>query len=353
MYERTIILTEDKRLEQFIKHLFRSKKREIETILPLLTSLVSIKNDIHKIGNTVNIRGEFGYFIKNYGFPYMLIMDYQIDFSLPLQNDPDKRKLVRTFLLAYALLAHGKGFENAHANIVFIITKDQHSTMLQFIKNPALLFGQIRTKDQRINAIIDSFVKNREKTRKYFKISYIFKPTDGKYAAEMDRLEKIMETYDKIIESIPEPETIKPSTQMISEDLPSADVICRAALEKIIINGEARPIDEKEKTKYLEKNVHIIGAATQLTMPQVKDRIIATFKAMAKINPFKKDERIFIILPDSSIIDGSFAISIGTFLAKELSEYTRVSVDIGKSNLDKLKRSQGFFAIEDFIIKNL
>ncbi len=353
MYERTIILTKDKRLEQFIKHLFRSKKREIETILPLLTSLDSIKNDIHKIGNTVNVRGEFGYFIKNYGFPYMLIIDYQVDFSLPLQNDPDKRKLVRTFLLAYALLAHGKGFENAHANIVFIITREQLCTVTQFITNPILLLGQIHTKDHRINAIIDSFVKNREKAKKYFKISYIFKPADGKYAAEIDRLEKIMEMYDKIIESIPEPEPKKTGTEMISEDLPPADVICRASLEKIIINGEARPIGEEEKIKYLEKNIHIIGAATQLTMPQVKDRIISTFNTIVKINPFKKDERIFIILPESSIIDGSFAVSMGTFLTKELSEYTGISVNIGKSNFDKLRKSQGFFAIENFIIKNL
>ena len=69
----------------------------------------------------MNLRGEFSYFVKTYGFPYMLIMDYQIDFSLSIYNDPDKRKLVRTFLLAFTLLANSKGFENATANIVFII----------------------------------------------------------------------------------------------------------------------------------------------------------------------------------------------------------------------------------------
>jgi len=354
MYKKTIILTQDKRFEHFIKNLFRTKKMNFETALPLLTNIEAIREDIHKVGTTVNIRGVFGHFIKNYGFPFMFIMDYQVDFSLPLQHDPDKRKLVRTFLLAYALLAYSKGFENGVANIVFIIEKSQFSTVSQFAKNPTLLLEQIRTRDDRINAIINSFVKNRERAKAFFKLFYIFRPEDGKYAVEIERLEKIIEIFTRHIDSVQQTvEEKRPSTEMITGDLKPADVICRAAVEKLIVNGELRNMSEEEKNTYLEKNIHILGAATQKTLPEVKDRIISTFNVMSKVNPFKKEERIFIKVPDSSLLDGSFAISMGTFLVKELAEYTGISIDIGSLNLEKLKNSQGYFAIEDFIIKNL
>ena len=73
--------------------------KEIETELPLLSDLYAIKNDIHRNKNTVNKRGEFKSFVKEYSLPYMMIIDYQIDFGLSSNDDPDHRKLVRTFLL--------------------------------------------------------------------------------------------------------------------------------------------------------------------------------------------------------------------------------------------------------------
>jgi hypothetical protein len=358
MYEKSIILTRDKRLEHFIKNLLRNKKKSFETTLPLLTDMEAIREDIQKIGTTQNVRREFGFFIKGNGFPYMFVMDYQADFSLPFQNDPDKRKLVRTFMLAYALLAHGKGFESAVSNIVFIIEKESFPDVSRFVTNPASLLEQIRTRDDRINAIIDSFVKNREKANDFYRLSYIFKPLNGKYSTEIDRLEEISETFNQNIASRKTEEALerpqeKRATEMIEEDVEPADIICRATLEKVIVNGEVRDIRADEKNSYLEKNIHIIGAATQRTLPTVKERIIDTFNLMAKLNPFKKDERIFIKIPDSSKVDGAFAISMGSFLAKELAEYEGISLEVGSSILEKLKNSEGYFAVEDFIIKNL
>lgn len=353
MYKKTVILTQNKRLEQKIKLMIRTKKKELETELPLLSDINKIKNDIHLNQNTVNLRGEFSYFVKTYGFPFMLIMDYQIDFSLSIYNDPDKRKLVRTFLLAFTLLANSKGFENATANIVFIINKNQLATVSNFVKSPGLLLEQIRTKDERINAIIDSFISEKDKVKRFFKISYIFEPEDGRYAQEIERLEKIIDIFDKIIESLPEPEKKSAKMEMITEEAEPADVICRATIEKLLINGEINQITEEGKKQYLEKNIHIVGAVTQRTVTTVKDRLNATFTAMGKINPLKKDERIFINIPDTTVIDGSFAISIGTFLSQELSEFSGISLNVGRSNHDKLKGSDGYFAIEDYIIKNL
>ena len=352
MYKKSIILIQDKRFEQFIKLLMRKKKKEIETGLPLLSDLYAIKNDLHQNKNTINIRGEFGSFVKEYGLPYMMIIDYQIDFGLSSNDDPDHRKLVRTFLLAYTILANAKGFDNATANIVFIADKKLSSTMQQYVKYPLFLLDQIRTKDDRINAIIDSFAANKEKVKHFFKISYIFKPDKGDYVKELERLEKIIDAYDKITAPKPETETEQPE-EMISDDVNPADVICRATIEKIIINGEVNQISADQKNQYLEKNIHLMGALTVKTLPAVRERILSTFTTLAKINPFRKDEKIFIHVPDTSLIDGSFASSMGTFLTTVLSEYTGISINIGKTNFHKVKKSAGYIAIKDFIIKNL
>lgn len=353
MYKKSILLVQNKRLEKFIKQLLHRKEKDLETSLPLLSDINALKNELQRNKNTINLRGEFGYFVKEHGLPFIMIIDYQVDFGLSIFEDPDKRKLVRTFLLSFTLLANAKGFQNASANIVFVINKNQASTMSQFSKYPSFLLEQIRTKDDRVNKIIDSFSADRNKVKSFFKISYIFKPEEGKYAAELERLEKIIDIYDKIADEKLKMMVDKPKTEMVSEDMEPANVICRAAMEKLIINGELGPLSADAKDQYIEKNIHIEGAVTTKTLTVVKDRLLSTFQSMVKINPFKKNEKIFINIPDTSVIDGSFASIMGSFLSSALSEYKGISINMGKENSGKLKNSDGYIAIKDYVLKNL
>jgi hypothetical protein len=238
--------------------LLRKKKREIESDLPLLTDLESIRNDIVRNKNTFNIRGEFEYFIKEYGLPYMMIIDYQTELSVPGITEPDNRKLLKTFILAFTILAEVKGYDSDTANLVLIIEKKHETTIQQFAKYPLFILDQIRSGDDRINAIIDAFASDREKVNNFFKIFYILQPADGNYAAEIERLEKIMLVCDKLI---PRHEMKEPdgNVEMLTDDFEPADVICRATLEKIIVNGELKPITDEQKSLYIEKNIHIHG----------------------------------------------------------------------------------------------
>jgi hypothetical protein len=355
MYAKSILITQDKRLESYIRQLLRRLKMDIETAYPLLSDLDSIRYDLMKNRITVNIRGEFAQFIKENGFPVVTIIDYIIDLGLSEKEDPDQRKLLRTFLLAFTLLANAKGFENAKANIVFVIPKRLRTIMSNFVENPSFLLDEVRTKDERINVIIDTFAAKKEKVKDYFRLSYIFRPDDGRYLEEMEKLEETLKGFAETTAEAVESEKSKSavSTPMIKDDLEPARVLCRASSEKIIMDGELVPTTEEQRRKYIEKNIHLEGAITQKTITAVKDRILTTFSSMAKINPFKKDEKVFIIVPDSSIIDGSFAGVMGTFLSSAFPEYTGISLNMGKENCEKAKNSQGYVAIKDYIIKNL
>ncbi len=265
MYTKTIILMQDKRYEKFIKLMLKKKNRAVETDLTLLSDMDSVKNDIYKNRNTINIRGEFGHFVKQHGLPYMMIIDYMIDFGFPDFAGTDDRKLAQTFILSYTILAQAKGYDNGSANIVFIVNKKNESTIKQFAKYPLFLLDQIRTKDERVNSIIDSFAIDKERVKGFFKIAYILQPDDGKYADELERLERIMVVYDKIISSKPQIEA-EETVEMVSDDAEPADVICRATIEKIITNGELKPISVDQKNQYVEKNVHLMGAVTMKTI---------------------------------------------------------------------------------------
>jgi hypothetical protein len=207
--------------------------------------------------------------------------------------------------------------------------------------------------DDRVNSIIDSFAADRNRVKNFFKITYIFNPVEGKYAPEIERLDNIVDTFDKIVAAKQKIVKKKTATAMISDTLKPAEVICRATLEKIIHNGELDEIREEEKKLYIEKNIHLEGALTSKTLSVVNKRIVATLQAMSKINPLKKDEKIFINIPDSSVIDGSFASVMGTFLSKSLVEFKGISINLGKINSEKVENSEGYIAIKDYIIKNL
>ena len=234
MYAKSLLITQDKRLESYIRQLLRRLKMEIEIGYPLLSNLDSIRYDLMKNRITVNIRGEFAQFIKENGFPAVTIIDYIIDLGLSEKEDPDQRKLLRTFLLAFTLLANAKGFANARANIVFVIPKRLKTIMNNFVENPSFLLDEIRTKDERVNVIIDTFAANKEKVKDYFRFSYIFRPDDGKYLEEMEKLEETLKRYAETAEAVKSVETKPPvSTPLIGDDLVPARVLCRASIQKI------------------------------------------------------------------------------------------------------------------------
>jgi hypothetical protein len=353
MYQKSILLTQDRRLEQFIKILLRTKKKEVEADFPLLSDIKALRSDIQQYRNTLNLRGEFGSFIKSFGFPYMIIMDYLIDFGLPQSLDPDKRKLLRTFLIAFTILANGKGFDSATSNIVFIIDKKDQRAVSEFIQDPALILEQIQTQDARVNAIIYSFTKDRERVKRFYNLSYIFRPVEGNYNKEMETLDKNIDQVDAVLNQKDKKQSTSASSAMITEDVKPAEVICRATIERIIVNGEVKDISDEERERYEEKNIYLIGAVTVKTIKTVNERIVQTIKAMNKINPFKKEERIFINIPDTTLIDGSFASSMGSFLNGELRAYKGISLNMGEKNCGKVSSSQGFIAIRDYLIKNL
>jgi hypothetical protein len=354
MYKKSLIIIEDKRTAQYLKIFLRRNRRDVHDADALLSDVESIRNELYFTKNTSNLRKSFGQFIKNNGFPFLLIVDYTVDFGLTKAEDPDCRKLLRTFLIAFTILANAKGYDDAVANIILVCRKKDAPVVDVFRKNPLILLKQLKTNADRVNELIRTFIAEPERARRFFALHPLVKPADGNLLRMEQALEEIVADVEGRIEEIETPSPTPPSApEMIEEDLEPADVICRVTIDRVFVNGEIRDLREDEKKRFQEKNILLDGAITIKTAMAVNERVLDLFNRMKKLNPFKKDERIFIRVPDSSLIDGSFASSVGSFLASSLGEYSGISIDMGPKNVDKIKNSNGFIAIKDYLIKNL
>ena len=363
MYDKSIVLLQDRRIAQYLKLFLGKRRKEVEVAYPLLSDIDAVRNELFITRNTSNLRVAFGQFIKAHGFPFLLAIDYTVDFGLAEREDPDRRKILRTILISYVILANAKGYDGSLANIVLLCSKKECHLAELYRKNHAILLKQLKTNDERVNALIRSYIQQGESPRRFLNLYPLVKPMDGNYHAMQESLDRFIDQIEQELKqsSRRDGETVqevgdkqKPAApEMNTRDLPPADVICRATLDKIVVNGEVRPVTGEERERYHEKNIVLEGAITVKTVTLVNERILDLFKVMARFNPFRKNERIFIRVPDESVIDGSFAASVGSFLSGSLFEYTGISIDMGPENSRKLKSSGGFIAIRDYLIKNL
>jgi len=353
MYKKSIVLLQNKRFAQHVKLLLHRKNSSAVEDYPLLSDVDAIRDEFLRTGNTSNIRISFGRFIKEYGFPKVFIMDYTIDLGLHETEDPDRRKIFNTILISYAILAHAKGYPDAYANIILVADRQEEYMIEMYRNSPAILFKQLHTGDDRVNALIRIFIQEEQKLKEYLNLYSISRPDTEEYTRSLAELKTIIDEINAKIEAGKKPDRAAGKIAMITDDLTPADVVCRATDDRILINGELRDISESERDSYVKKNIYLEGALTVKTMNAVRDRILKVFKVISKINPYKKDERIFIHIPDSSIIDGSFASTMGTFISNTLAEYSGISLEIGPKNCEKLKNSSGFFIVKDYLIKNI
>ncbi|MFW6181569.1 MAG: hypothetical protein ACOC8N_07460, partial [Spirochaetota bacterium] len=322
MYDKSIVLLQDRRTAQYLKLFLGKRNKEVDTSSPLLSDIEAVRNELYVTRNTSNIRVAFGQFIKNHGFPFLVALDYTVDFGLKEQEDPDRRKVLRTILISYIILANAKGFDRSLANIVLLCGKKDAHLVEVYRNNPSILLKQLRTNDERVNALIRSHIQKGDELRRFLNLFPLVRPTDGDYHGMLENLGRYVDLIEKELkqarggEGGAEPEGRKPARptpEMNTQELPPADVICRATLDKIVVNGEVRPITEEERERYHEKVIVLEGAITVRTVTMVNERILDLFKVIARFNPFRKNERIFIRVPDESVIDGSFASSVGSF----------------------------------------
>ncbi|GEM_PF-2047459 len=353
MYKKSIILLKNRPVAQIIKGFLTTRKKELENESTLLNDFDEVKKDIHSNKNTVNLRKHFGNFIMKNGMPYLMVMDYRADLGLPQEIDPDQLKIFNTFLISFCILAHTPSHEKQTINLILLLDPNETKFKEEAIKNPALLFEGLKTHDERANIFINNIAKNPEKAKQFINLHTLTYQEGQNIHAELKKLETLIATIDSRLSKIKQDNMQKNASKILTENLEPARIICRPTGEKIVCNGEIKDITEEEKTKYFGSYVNVEGAVTQSTAPVVQKRIIDTINSVSRIKPITKDSKLVFLIPDSSVIDSSFATSMGIFFTNLKTKYPGVMIDLGEVNLEKVKTSPGLIVVKGLLVKAL
>ena len=347
MYKKSIVILKDSQLDHVVRSVMENRKKDLENELSLLCKFEEIRKDVRQTRGTANIRKHLSQFIMKNGFPFLTVFDFRADIGLPENEDPDRQKLFRSFLLSFSLLGASANFSGKTANLVCFADKSDRDQLVHCLADPSLLFKDLPSTDDRTRQVVELFKTDKDKACRFFNVNVLLYPENGNFNDRIRQFEEIITLAEKRLTQQTAGQAA--AIELITRHLPPAQVICRASEEKVIVNGEVRTLTAEEKSRYVENAFYFEGAILEHTIETVKHRIIQTFNILPKVKPMKKESILTLHVSDNCAVDGSFPMSMGIFLTNTLSKHHKLVLNLGKINLEKLKAVTGFFAIKDLV----
>jgi hypothetical protein len=174
---KAVLISENKRAFLTLRGALGKHGIEFESGYLNLHSLPMIKKIIAKTGSTAFIRNELLRYLREVGMPYMVILDYDINLGADAAPQADTRRLLRTYLVSYIILAKAQGFERLSGNFIILGPLSRMAEILALEKNPPSILKMLSTKDDKVNAIIDEIKGDEARFNRLFYIKGI--NTDG------------------------------------------------------------------------------------------------------------------------------------------------------------------------------
>lgn len=163
--KKAILITDNKRASITLKGVLNKHKIDIESGYVSLHSVPMMKKIAGKTKNTAFIRNELYRYIREVGAPIIIIMDYDIDLSQEGENDPDTRRLLKTYIISYLILSKGQGLEKLRANFILMGAPSQMKELSALESNPSDILNLLSTKDNAVNAIIGEYREKAERLK--------------------------------------------------------------------------------------------------------------------------------------------------------------------------------------------
>lgn len=338
---KAIVLTGDKRAELVIKGVLSKAGVEIEKKVLNLSSLDTIKNIARRTSNLSFIRAELYSYIRQYGYPHVVILDLRTDLGFDKNDDPDRMKLFRTFLIAYVILSMGRGFARLHCDLI-VLYDEQDQALIQKLSEPAFLLSLLRTKNEQVNEIIGRMKQDTALYRKilsvdFFPKSDIIDSFDKKFIQLDSAMQMRRNLADKMIE--------KNLSSVSNDDRLPADVYFNST-SGLYVNGE---LSQQSKEKLPAGVVFVEGKWTSGTTRDVAQRVRTTLLRMAADKVIGYGDELYIELGEKCIIDASVAPALAGILIKDLARFSNIKVRLSKFNTPVLTKSEGYAMIKAYV----
>lgn len=354
--KKIIVLTVDKRLYKAILLSVKSKGLEVETKSSYLSDIEHIGKLLKLSKNTSFLRDEYSNFIKeNNGTPLAVILDYKIDFELDPTLDPDKMKLLRTFIISSVILQNIANLAYSISNFILIGHPQYLKQFKLFKENPHLIFKLVRTTNPQINAMLDKNLNNPEYTKKIFSFDYILMDESNDVITASQKLELILDELLKKKQSIMNKEKTKDQTEIITGEQEPAKIIYKLSNSRLYMDGKLFNIENNNKfEQYRENIIYIAGYYTHLTVNLVNLKLLKLIlEDLPKLKNISADAKLEISINSHTVVDSGTTHALNIILTTKLSDYKNIKIITSPENFSKFEKSPGFISLRNYIMKGL
>lgn len=343
---KALLLTEHSSPSMTLKKVLPAHGIEIASGYLSLHSLDMIRKVIRNTRNTTAIRTELLKFIREQGFPFFIAMDFRIDSGLPEEMDPDKLKLLRTFLISFIILSRGTGFENLRGNFLLLYDQKSAQQVQSIESNPRTLMNLIATKDPKINGFIDELKNDQQKFNRIFYVKGLYLNSESN---------DFFLGIENFLQGIKAREKLMVAQQRQAATTKVMDTVERAAAKVLYLLNDGRlyvdgefSSPEEEKADGLETNrIYIKGPWTGRTQKEVATKIIKAVKGNINSEAeFLPEEPVIIDLTGGCDVDAATTVSMAQLAGKDLIAYKGLSFRVNDTIYNTLQHSDGFSLIK-------
>ncbi|HPI23408.1 MAG TPA: hypothetical protein PLE73_09430 [Spirochaetota bacterium] len=342
-----LLITDDKAASITIRNIVKKYGVEINTSYLNLNSTAMIKKIILKTGNTAFMRADLYKLITEIGVPFLVSLDYTIDLALDDALDPDRRKILRTLLISYIILAKAQGLEHLQANFMVLYRSAQAAHVRPFEANPAGILDILYTGNTKANEIINELKGDPARFNRLFQIRFVnISQTQGEIDAAIRAFITGLETREKLFEMIAR----KKNTDLEQEHKTAAQIVYRIDRDTVYVDGETSEIPKG--SPYLDFSInefYAVGSWEQLNQLAVADKLKKAITGGIGEKSFKPADPIVLNLGDDCLIDGATANSLARLFVQELGNYKDVKIYVNSDNAIALEKSKGFIIIKNLI----
>ncbi|MBU1077999.1 MAG: hypothetical protein KKH98_11945 [Spirochaetes bacterium] len=354
--KKCILLTKHKRLHTALSQAIKQKRLQCETEISSLSNIDHIARMIKLTKNTSFLRDAYSEFLKqNNSTPLCVILDYRIDFGLPIQMDPDQMKLVRTFLISSLIVNDMTDLEYNLTNMIFVGSPVHLKHFEKYKSEPESIFKGIETDTQKLNLLLEKIRNNREEARKYFYFDYLIIDERNDVFPAVKKLEEIIETIHINKQKLINKEKTKHQTEIISGQYDAAKVLYKLSAFRLYLEGKIYNIENNPKfDKYEENIIYIIGHYVHNNCNEVNKKIEKfIIEYLPKLRKLSLDTDINISLNSHTIIDGGVTHGLNILLSTKLKDFKNIRLITSPVNYSKMERSPGFIFLKNYIFKKL
>jgi len=347
--DNIFIITQDQSLaESFKATVLINNLTPIDDDAPL-GSLKKIREDSAASGSLSFIKKDILDYIKNRNFPFLYVLDLRINTGI--DNDTDTLRILKTLLLTYIILTRSEYSKDIILNLALIAAPEDFPRIHSMINNSELILNILKTGDTNINSVIDELKNNAEKFNNHFTVSFIEKSQDHfKVQAELNLFITKIKFKEKLREKI------RNQQRKLERGIDNKKTVPAQVLysdgSTLFINGENAGEEENGLYQNLKPGeFYIHGPFTGYNRLEIVNRIIKLIKKGLNHDiKFAKDENIFINLDSRCRVDTTIPVTLAQLLVKDLTDYKKIRIKIGKKNNEIMKGGQGYSMLSRYLI---